>query len=70
LDGAANNEPLYTITKKTFKATNKEDDRSGKTVRGKASQDPKGFSDVFSDREVVELELVEIHERLKSTGVV
>ena len=61
---------MYTIAKKTFETADKEDDWCGKTIGGEASEDSKGFSDVFSNGEVVELELVEVHEGLESAGVV
>ena len=32
LDGAAHDEPLYTVTKKAFETADEEDDWSGKTI--------------------------------------
>ncbi|WRX13719.1 hypothetical protein QQP08_006206 [Theobroma cacao] len=63
-------EPLSTITNQPFNGTNKENNRGGQTIRGKASQETKSLTNIFSHRQIVKLELGKVHERLDSIRVV
>lgn len=70
MNSAANDEPLDAIPDEAFNRTNEEDDRGGEAVGGKSGEDAKGFSDVFRDREAVELELSERHEGFEGVGII
>ena len=66
----ANDEPLSAIANETFKGSDEQDDPCRKPIRGDSGEKTKGFTDVFSDGEIVELKLGEIHERFEGVGVV
>jgi len=70
LDSLADNEPLDSVPYQAFHGAYQENGPSRKAVGGEAREKPKGFSDVFSDGEVVELHLREMHEWFQRVGVI
>lgn len=69
-DSLANDEPLNAITYEAFDGPNEEEGLGGEAVGCEAGENSERFPDVFSDGEIVELELGEGHEGLEGIGVV
>ena len=49
LNALTNNKPLNTITKEAFEGTDEENRPSGEAVGGKASEEAKGFANIFGN---------------------
>ena len=69
-DFLTDNEPLSAVANKAFNGADEEEERSGEAVGGEAGEETECFSEVFGDGDIVELKLREIHEGVKSGGVV
>jgi len=61
---------LGSVSYEAFDGAYEENGPSGEAVGGEAREKPKGFSDVFSHGEVVELHLREMHEGFERVGVI